>query len=361
MLVTQHRIKLAPSIGLLIALLCSHAFGQSRHYKQTNLVSDLSGTAAHRDGNLVNPWGIVRSSTGPFWISDNGKGVSTLYDGSGNRFPSASPLTVKIPLPPGGSGLAAPTGVAFNGENDDFDVAPNNPAIFIFVTEDGTISAWNPNVNVTNAIRKVNLSGKAVYKGVALAKVNSRRFLYAANFQTGEVDVFSATFTPVRFSDHQFKDDSLPDGYAPFNVQNVGGRLYVEFAKRGEGIDEQHGAGLGFVDVFSPSGNLLGRLQHGSFLNAPWAVVEAPADFGAFSGDLLVGNFGSGRICAFDPVTGAFLGFLQNPSGSTIVIPGLWGLTFGNGGLGGITNVLYFTAGIDDEAHGLFGSLQSVP
>jgi uncharacterized protein (TIGR03118 family) len=144
-------------------------------------------------------------------------------------------------------------------------------------------------------------------------------------------------------------------------VQNVGGRLYVEFAKRGEGIDEQHGAGLGFVDVFSPSGNLLGRLQHGSFLNAPWAVVEAPADFGAFSGDLLVGNFGSGRICAFDPVTGAFLGFLQNPSGSTIVIPGLWGLTFGNGGLGGITNVLYFTAGIDDEAHGLFGSLQSVP
>jgi uncharacterized protein (TIGR03118 family) len=356
-----HRLRHFPVLALLLALLLSNAVAQSRHYKQTNLISDIPGKAAHTDAHLVNPWGLVRSSNGPFWVADNGKGVSTVYDSSGNGFPGGSPLVVTIPPPPGTNGTAAPTGVAFNGENDDFVVTSGNPAVFIFGTEDGTISAWNPNVNLGRAVVKVNRSGNAIYKGVALAKADARRFLYAANFLTGNVDVFNATFQPVQFSAGQFTDPNLPDGYAPFNVQNVAGRLYVTFAKKGSGIDELHGAGLGFVDAFSPAGTLLGRLQHGDFLNAPWAVVQAPADFGAFSGDLLVGNFGSGRIDAFDPVTGHFLGSLQDPSGNAVVIPGLWGLTFGNGTIGGVTNSLYFAAGINDEADGLFGSLQSVP
>lgn len=348
----------------LIAVLSLSRFATAQHYQQTNLVSDVPGLAALTDPNLVNPWGIAHSGTaGPWWVNDNGTGVSELFDGAGHPFPIGHPLVVTVPTP-SGTGTSAPTGIVFNGTTG-FELTPGNRAIFIFVTEDGTISGWNPALNPANetlaTLIKVDNSATAVYKGATLGQRDGGTFLYATNFKAGTMEVYDSTFTPVTLSASAFTDPDLPADFVPFNVQNIGGNIFVSFAKKEAGSnDEVHGPGLGFVDAFTPDGVLLLRLKHGRWMNAPWGMALAPANFGKSSNHLLVGMFGSGNIATFDPQTGNFSGLLRGPVGHPITIDGLWGLAFGNGGLAGPTNTLFFAAGINDEADGLFGTLTAI-
>lgn len=333
-------------------------------FAQQNLTSDLPGVANTLDSNLVNPWGISFPPGGPFWISDNGTGVTTPYNGLGQPFPATNPLVVTIPPPPGMSGPSAPSGQLFN-PTSDFQLSPGNPARFIFVTEDGTISGWNPTVSPTDAVLEVNNSASAIYKGVTLGNNGTGNFLYAANFHDSAVDVFNASFQQIHLSG-SFTDPNLPQGYAPFNIQNIDGKLYVTYALQDAAHhDDVAGPGNGFVDVFDLNGNFLQRLVSNGPLNSPWGETLAPGGFGPFGGDLLVGNFGSGEIDAFNPSSGAFLGTLDDANGNAISIDGLWGLTFGGGGSGGNPDSLYFTAGIagggQTEDHGLFGSLDPTP
>ena len=319
-------------------------------YAQTNLVSDLPGVASHLDSNLVNPWGIVAGPTSPFWISDNGTGLSTLYDGKGATIP------LVVTIPPSGS---APTGVVFNGTGG---FAGSH---FIFATENGTIAAWSSG---TSAALMGSPASGSVYKGLALGNNGSGDLLYAANFGLGRVDVFDTSFAATSVSGG-FKDPNLPAGYAPFDIQNLNGKLYVTYALQDSAHhDDVAGAGHGFVDVFDFNGNMLQRLVSGgsmSALNSPWGLALAPSQFGKFGGDLLVGNFGDGKINAYDANTGAFKGTLENTSGNPLVIQGLWGLSFGNGAFSQGTNTLFFTAGIPGpgnvEDHGLYGALDSTP
>jgi uncharacterized protein (TIGR03118 family) len=324
-------------------------------YLQTNLVSDLPGVARTTDANLRNPWGIVASATSPFWIADNATGVSTLYNGSG----VAQSLVVTIPPPAGGTPPAAPTGIVFNSTTS-FVVSSggkSGAAAFLFATEDGTISGWNPTVDTTHAILEVDNSAPgAVYKGLALGSNASGNLLFAANFNAGTVDVFDTSFHTVNLP---FHDPTLPAGFAPFGIRNIGGSLYVTYAMQDAAKhDDVAGPGNGFIDVFDTNGNLLRRLVSGDVLNSPWGLALAPSTFGAFSNDLLVGNFGDGLINAFNPATGAALGQVLDVHGNAIHIDGLWGLSFGNGGSAGSTSTLFFTAGINGERNGLFGSLQ---
>ena len=351
-------------------------------YQKTNLESDILGVARFTDPNLVNPWGLSHSPTSPWWVSDNGAGVATLYKGNGRAFPVGSPLVVTIPPPAGGTPPAAPTGNVFNGTSD-FVVSANGKSgasFFIFATEDGTISGWNPNVNATNAILAVDNSkvtiGKftgAVYKGLATGQSNNQNFIYATDFRFGRVEQFKADFSPgITFTDPELAqqcnlNDANNQCFAPFGIQNIGGKLFVTFALQKAGTpgqpgtfkhDDQEGAGNGFVDIFNTDGTLFKRLISHGQLNSPWGLALAPENFGRFSDDLLVGNFGDGHINVFNPENGTFLGQPKDRFGDPIAINGLWGLAFGNGGLAGPRNTLFFTAGIVGEAHGLFGSIR---
>jgi len=341
-------------------------------YQQTNLVSDLPNFAQVRDKSLVNSWGLSHSPNGPWQVSDNGTGLSTQYRGDGKQVPPA----VTIPTPAGVK-TAAPTGNVFNN-TIDFVISKNGKSFqsqFIFATEDGTISGWNPSVDATHAILEVDRSTKvdpqgdvgAVYKGLAMGHSDSGKFvgnfLYATNFRFGEVEQFDANFNLV----NSFTDSTLasicepPNGcFAPFGIQSINDKLYVTFALQNAAKhDDVAGPGNGFVDIFDTNGNLLtpNHLISGVPLNSPWGLALAPASFGQFSNDLLVGNFGDGGINAFNPDTGASLGPLRNGNGNSITINGLWGLAFGNGGMAGSTNTLFFASGLNDEADGLFGSI----
>jgi len=346
------------SIGVIGLLSLSTALPAQQHYKQTNLVSDIPGIGVTTDSNLVNAWGMSRSSTSPWWVSDNGTGVTTLYAGTG----TAIPLVVTIPPGDSSNETGTPTGQIFNGTTD-FQLAPNKPAVFLFATEDGTISGWNPGVLPTTAKIMVNTKGASVFKGLAVATINdssagATNYLYAADF-TGNVKVYDANFHEIHLKGNAFRDERH-HGYAPFNIQNIGGNLYVAFAKRGEGVDEVDGPGLGFVDVFSPTGRLLLRLESGKWFNAPWGLAQAPTDFGAYSHNILVGQFGSGEILAFDAVTGRFKGRLLDATNKPITIDGLWAISFGGGGTSGPSTSLFFSAGTDDEQHGLFGAITAI-
>ena len=310
-----------------------------------------NGPGENRNPLLVNAWGISEAPAGPFWISDNETGKSSILDGNGQ----AQPLVVTIAPPRNGMPPSAPTGNVFNGTTN-FQIQPGQPAIFIFATEDGTISGWNPSVDATHTVLAVdNSASGAVYKGLATNGTN----LYATNFFAGTVDIFDANFAPVIIPG-AFQDSMIPAGFAPFNIANISGKLWVTYAMQdADKEDDVAGPGNGFIDVFDYSGNLLQRFAHHGVLNSPWGLALAPSGFGAFSGDLLVGNFGDGRINAFDPTTGASLGGLLEPSGRPLTIDGLWGLIFGNGGAGTETNVLYFTAGPNDEQDGLFGKIRA--
>jgi uncharacterized protein (TIGR03118 family) len=326
-------------------------------YLQRNLVSDIAGMAEKTDTNLVNPWGIATSATSPFWVADNHKGVSTLYDGNG----IASSLVVTIPPPSGGIPPAAPTGVVFNNSTN-FQISPGVVSRFIFATEDGTVVGWNS--GSTGVVKVDNSSSGAVYKGLGIGTRTGSNYLYAANFFAGTIDVIDQNYGTATLP-ASFLDPTLPTGFAPFNVQNIGGQLYVTYAKQDASKhDDVPGAGNGFVDIFDTSGNFVRRLISNGALNSPWGLALAPTNFGPFSGALLVGNFGNGRINAFDPATGNPLGTLQDPAGNPIAIQGLWGLLFGNGASGGDTRTLYFAAGIAGtnaiEDHGLFGSISAL-
>ena len=333
----------------------------AQQYQQTNLLSDtqIEGTNPP-DPNLKNPWGIARGTTNPWWVSDNMAGVSTLYDGSGTK----QKLTVTIPHTPQ-TAIGGPTGIVFNG-SADFAVAPGMPGMFIFVSIDGTISAWNPGVNLHAAIQKVPGSTKSVLTGATIAQVEGHRFLYVADLEAGKIKVYNADFEPVGFGEEAFEDDYLPPGFTPFNVQNIGGNLYVGYAKQNQAktfVD--FGAGLGFVNVFSPRGRLLMRLEHGDWFNAPWGLTLAPTDFGAFSHKVIVGQFGSGEILAFDAITGRFEGKFKDQNDTVISINGLWALAFGDGvpisdPPNQPDNPLFFTAGPNLGQDGLFGTLTPV-
>ncbi len=332
-------------------------------YTLTSLTSNVSGQAANTDTNLVNAWGLSRSSAGPWWVSDNGTGLSTLYDGTG----AAKSLVVTIPpADPSVSSTGTPTGTIFNGTSD-FPVAPGKPALFLFATEDGTISGWNPGVSLTNAVILVK-EKNAVFKGITMgaASINGNplaNYLYVANFRKGIVEVFDSSFNHVPEIETEIRKvySSVPHNFAPFNVQNIGGNIFVAYAERDAARhDEVPGVGLGAVEVFRPDGHLTQILQPGPWFNAPWGLALASGDFGAFSHDILVGNFGSGEILAFDPIRGNFKGKVRDAKGSPIQIPGLWGLSFGNGGAAGSATALYFAAGPNSEWDGQLGTLTAV-
>ena len=342
------------ALALVVTGLAPLASAQK--YNQTNLVSDVPGWAATVDPNLVNAWGMAFSAKSPVWVSDNGMGVSTLYTGTG----SIVPLVVPIPPPMNSTATAAPTGVVFNGSGN-FMVTSNGKsasALFIVDTEDGTISGWNPGVSPSAVLAVDNSANGAVYKGLTIGTTPDGTFLYATNFNSGWVEIYDSNFQWVK----NFTDWEVPQGYAPFGIQNINGLLYVTFAMQDEDKhDDVAGPGHGFVDVFDLNGNKVKRLISHGELNSPWGLAWAPAGFGKFSGTLLVGNFGNGHVNAFNIANGAARGHMLWPTGHTLEIPGLWALAFGTGGASGPTTTLLFTAGPDHEAHGLFGTITAIP
>jgi uncharacterized protein (TIGR03118 family) len=364
--------RLTVGVALTLAVFTSSLYADQTTYQQHNLVSDQAGVADHTDPNLVNAWGLSFSSTSFFWVSDNGTGVATLYNGSGQSapLPPAPPLVVTIPPTD-----SAPTGQVFNEFNatnpSEFVVTSgggSGPSLFIFATEEGTIAGWNPAVPPpplsTKAIQVVDSSPSgAVYKGLAIGANSHGHFLYATDFHNTKIDVFDTNFHSATLAGN-FSDPKIPDGFAPFGIQNVNGDLYVTYAKQdADKHDDVAGQGNGFVDVFDTDGHFLQRVASRGQLNSPWGVAFAPKNFGQFSNDLLVGNFGNGHINAFrlEDQRFHFDGKLRGRKSKPIVIDGLWALQFGRGGANnGPTNVLFFTAGPDDEMHGLFGKIEPV-
>jgi uncharacterized protein (TIGR03118 family) len=339
--------------------------GGHGRYVQHNLVTDGFVPADHTDSNLKNPWGIAFNPFGPVWIADNGSGVSTLYDGNGVPQPAAKPLVVIIPAA-AGQASGNPTGIVFNGSSG-FDLTSGDPttaAKFIFVTEDGVLAGWNPTVDATHAMLILDNSATtgAVYKGLALSGGGTGALLYATDFHNNRIDVWDSAFKPAALPADAFTDKGIPAGFAPFGIQAIGGNLYVTYAKQdADRHDDVQGMGLGYVDVYDPNGKLLDRVASRGRLNAPWGLALAPAGFGEFSGTLLVGNFGDGRINSFDIATGESYGQLNGTDGKPITIDGLWGLAFGNGFASQPVNTLFFTAGSNGEADGLYGRLDATP
>ena len=326
-------------------------------FLQTNLVSDIPGLAAITDPNLKNPWGVSSSATSPFWISDQGANLATLYAVTAAGV-SKNALQVTIPTTAGGP--QGPTGQVNN--NTSSFLVNGAPANFIFANLNGTISAWNSSLGTTAQVQATTAG--AAYTGLAIGSNASGPLLYAANGAQNRIDVFNGSFAPVNLGANAFRDsDSRLTGLVPFNVQNIGGNIYVTYAPPGRPAQISASEGVGAVAIFDTSGNLIQTLIADSKLASPWGIALAPASFGEFGGDLLVGNFSFAvsEINAFDPVTGAFLGTIRNASGDPIINSGLWSLKFGNGGNGGDPNILFFTAGINGEADGLFGSLRPVP
>ena len=322
------------------------AFARADTYSWTNLQSDIPGVAAHVDPNLVNPWGMAASSSSPtgiIWVSDNGAGVSTLYHQDG----TALSLVVTIPTAARNKTQGNPTGIVSN-TTSFFKVTLNGnsqPARFIFVSEDGSISGWNPTLDGTHAIIAVDNgtnkgSKSAIYKGATLGVANGHNFLYVTNFHTGRVETYDENFKQV--NPNGFADPSLPAGYAPFGIRNINGQIFVTYALQdAKKTDDVAGPGNGFVNVFNTNGNLIKRLVSNGNLNAPWGLALV-------DGELWVGNFGDGRINNYDPTTGAFLETISRADGTPLEFDGLWDLLpLGTG--------VYFTAGIADEEHGLFG------
>ncbi len=339
------------TVAALVVVVPLPAGGAAGGYTQTNLVSDQPGVAQTMDPNLVNPWGMSRSATSPIWVSDNGTDVATLYNGDVNGSPvGIQGLVVSIP---GG----APTGQVFNDVSTTNPTAFNLPgtttaARFMFIGEDGDLSAWAGGTAAT----LVHHTDDAIYKGLAIAHSPSGPMLLAANFGAHKIDVFDSAFNLVD-SAGMFSDPTLPADYAPFNVAEINGQIFVTYALKG-GEDDIAGPAHGFVDVYTTSGAWVKRFASHGVLNSPWGITTAPANFGQFSNDLLIGNFGDGRIHAFDPNTGEVLGTLRGTSGVPLAIDGLWGLITGDPGAGGVDSV-WFAAGPDDESHGLLGTLRA--
>jgi uncharacterized protein (TIGR03118 family) len=391
-----HRLALSSAMALSFV---SVSFGQ--HYNQTKLQANAPGVAEATDPQLVNSWGLARSSGSVWWVSDNVTGVATLYNGPGTKqslvvtIPPANPNNAKTPT-------GSPTGIIANGSTTDFIIAPGAPADFIFATLDGTIAAWNPNLGLANgamppsthAVTVIKTTDGSVFTGLTSALIEGKRHLYIANVSKGRVDVYDNMFHlvdldqrnnnrgDVNFGNDQhssggkpFEDPQLPDDYVPFNVATIGNDIVVTYVLDPPGQKlPTAGPGFGYVDIFSSSGQLLQRLEHGSWLNVPWGLALAPLDFGRFSHDLLVGQFGdagttqsAGFIAAYDMVTGKFDGLLQDVNGQPLVIQGIWSVGAGNVSPSSLDPddaplaQVYFTAGPNEETAGLFGYLTAVP
>ena len=351
---------------LVIGILCVALMPQRTHaasgYIQHNLVSDVPLLADLTDPNLVNPWGISFTASSPFWLCDQRTGLSTVYSTAGGAF-AISSTVVKVPA---GGGKTTPgpcTGTVVNTSGSAaapvFSPASGVNGSFLFVTEDGTISGRNGS---TAVIKVDNSASGAVYTGLAIFNSASANYIYVANFHTGAIEVYDGNFNTATLSG-SFSDPTVPAGFAPFNIQNLGGKLYVTYAKQDatKTIDVA-GVGNGYVAIFDTNGNLIQHLISNGPLNSPWGIQIAPPSFGAFANDLLVGNFEDGMINAFNPSTGQLIGTMQDPSGNPIANPGLWALQFGNGGSGGFATTLFFTAGVSVEgsgiqSHGLFAAI----
>ena len=322
-----------------LAAMALPAIARADVFLQTNLVSDVPGLAAVTDPNLKNAWGISESGSSPFWVSNEVTNKATLYNTAG----AIQGLVVSVP---------SPTGQVFNSTGSSFVLSDGTAATFIFASLNGTILGWNAGAGTTALLAA---TAGASYDGLALGTSAQGNVLYAANNNgAGSIDVYNSTFQATTLAG-TFNDPMLPAGFKPYNIQNLGGTLYVTY---------NNAAGGGVVAAFDQNGNFLRQIASNGAtgpLSAPWGVALAPTGFGQLGGDLLVGNRGNGMIDAFNPTTGAFDGVLMNQSGNPIVNSGLWGLQFGNGGSGGNTNTLYFSAGIDNYADGLFGSIQFVP
>lgn len=335
---TPRMLRFVAGFGGFLFLPLSPALLLADSFVQTNLVSDVPGLAAKTDPNLVNPWGVAFTATSPFWVSNQGSGVSTLYDGAGN----INALVVNVP---GGSPPSGPTGQV-NNSTSSFLVS-GTPARFIFDTLNGTIAAWTSG---TTAVTEVTTPG-AIYTGLALASSGGANYLYAAD-STGQIRIFNSSFQPTTLTG-SFTDPSAPAGFVPFNIQLIGSSLYVTYAKLGPGGTALPG---GFVDVFNTDGTFVSRVATGGPLDAPWGITLAPVTFGSFGGDLLIGNFGNGEINAYS-TAGVFEGTLDGIDGMPLVNDNLWALDFRTGGANVNTNALYFTAGIDNQKDGLFGEI----
>jgi uncharacterized protein (TIGR03118 family) len=342
-------VALVASIGLALIIAAPAAAGGGGRYAVHRLVSHgIAGQAD--DPNLINGWGLSAGPSTPWWVADNGTNKSTLYDGDGNIVP----LVVQV--------NGGPTGTVFNGSSDFMVHHNGNEAasLFLFASEDGKLRGWNSSVDASKAHVIADRSGvDADYKGLAIASIGDANYLYAADFHNGRVDVFDGD-NHLQHWAGAFRDPGIPDGYAPFGIQTLGHRIYVTYAKQdAHREDEVAGAHLGFVDVFKKNGVLVARIGSHGPLNAPWGLARAPDNFGRFSGDLLVGNFGNGRIHAYKHTSSGWMldGVLRNGDDNPIHINGLWAIAFGNGGAAGPTNSLYFAAGPKDETAGLFGSI----
>lgn len=387
------RFAASTALTLIMGAVC---LGQN--YTQTNLVSNTSEVAPVTDPQLVNPWGLSRGSGSAWWVSDNLTGFSTLYNGAGVKqslivtIPPADPNNEKTPT-------GSPTGTIFNGSQTDFLLAPGKPAVFLFSTADGTIQGWNPAVAVaqgatppsTHAVTVVKTTDGSAFTGLTSAFIDGKTYLYLANFAKGRVDVYDNAFHLINLrkqhfdedspnrnglpSGNSFVDENLPRNYVPFNVQAIGNDIVVTYVLHEEGSPfESDGPGLGFVDIYSSTGQLLRRLEHGDWLNAPWGVALAPLDFGRFSHDLLIAQFAgggdtesSGFIAAYDLATGKFEGLLQDASGKPLAINGIWAISPGNvspsnnDAAAAPAAELYFTAGPNHGSGGLFGYLTAMP
>ena len=329
-------------------------------YSQTTLVSDGSINSRNTDPSLKNPWGLAFAPGAPAWVANNGTQTSTLYDGTGNILP------LIVVMPGGIRGRADITGVVSNTSTTDFVVTKgtvSGVARFVFSSESGTILGWSPTIDgAGGVIAYDDGNGGAVYKGLAIASDGASNFVFATDFHNNKVDVFDAHFARVTTAG-AFADSTLPAGYAPFGIQAITASgstlIYVTYAQKlADSNDNANGAGLGLVNVFDVHGTLQKHLiTAGGKLNAPWGVALAPANFGTYSHELLVGNFGDGVINAFDPGTGAFVGALADSNGQPFANPGLWGIAFGNGARNQPTTTLYFVAGIANEADGVYGRI----
>jgi uncharacterized protein (TIGR03118 family) len=326
-------------------------------YKQTNLISDEAGKAALPDDNLLNAWGMAFQPNGAIWVNDNHSGVATLYDGLG----AIQTLVVTVPPPIGNDAQATPTGMVANAFKSN---APGNNFdgdIFIFATEDGTISGWQGSLGKEAAIRRDNSEDNSIYKGLAQGVTrDGRPHIYATDFHNGAIDVFDSSYMPVTLNG-KFEDPFLPKRYAPFGIANLNGQLYVSYAQQDDDAeDDVKGTGHGFIDIFTTDGFFVRRFASRGFLNSPWGLAIAPAEFGIASGKLLVGNQGNGHIPVFDPATGLSLGELLTRNGlqiTPLVIDGLWKIMDGDGALNAPANTMYFSAGPNAEADGLFGTV----
>lgn len=335
-------LRLTAALGLALVFASSTAFAQFTHYAVTALVSNQSGKAMHTDPLLVNGWGLAYTPGNPIWVSDEGTGWSTIYDGQGN------PQSLQVVIPSAnGTSAGSPTGMVANPSSTDFPVEGWS-SIFLFATLDGTISGWSPISNLHQAIVAVNNSGSnASYTGLAITNKASGNSLFAADINNNKVDIYDANFNFVS----SFTDTSVPAGWAPFGIQDINGQVYVTFAPIS-------GAPAGIVDIFNEDGTFVKHLIQGSPLAQPWGVALAPSNFGPLSNTLLVSNNvnNKGTINGFNPTTGAFVGTISNKAGHPVHIDQLWGILFGGGtAANGRTNQLFFTAGPNNNVNGLFG------